>query len=167
MENFWSTMLWIMAAFSLVFGVALMPLSVYGGAVSLLGAVLMAPPVSNALGRLVGKPWAPPIVGFLIATLAGPIVTFATALSLEEVLDRSAQRQADREARMERRGSLDATPETKVFPASAEPVFATQGSCYDSGHPGSRAFIIAPFHTDSCFISSLTFLPSLNGSATS
>lgn len=167
MENFWSTMLWIMAAFSLVFGVALMPLSVYGGAVSLVGAVLMVPPVSNALGRLVGRLWAPPIVGFLIATLAGPIVTFATALSLEEVLDRSAQRQAEREARMERRSSIDVAPGITAFAVFADAVFARLGPCYDSGHSGSRAFATEPFHTDSCFISSLTFPPSLNGSATS
>lgn len=106
MENFWRNMLWIMAAFTVVFGFALMPLSVYGGAVSLVGAVLMAPPVSNWTGRLVGKLWAPPIAGFLIATLAGPIITFATALSLEEILERSAKRAAEREAAVQQNSAV-------------------------------------------------------------
>jgi len=114
MENFWRTLLWIMATFSAAFGVALMWLSVYGGAVSLVGAALMAPPVSDGMGRLVGKLWAlcaPPIAGFLIATLLGPIVTFATAPSLEEILARSAQRAAGNEIRRDDRAmALAAAP---------------------------------------------------------
>lgn len=87
MENFWSRLLWITAVFSIIFGVAQMQLSVHGGAVTMLGAVLMAPPVTEWAGKMSGRLWwAPPIVGFLIATLAGPIVTFATAPSLEEIL---------------------------------------------------------------------------------
>ena len=81
-----------MAVFSLVFGFALMQLSLYGGLVAIVGAVLMAPPVAGWAGRLMGRLWwAPPIAGFLIATLAGPITTFATAPSLEEILAGSAQ----------------------------------------------------------------------------
>ena len=92
MENFWSRLLWITALFSIVFGVGLMQLSIYGGAVAIAGAVLMMPPVTDWTGRLLGKLWwAPPIVGFLIATLMGPIITFATAPGLEEILARSAQ----------------------------------------------------------------------------
>lgn len=92
MENFWSRLLWIMVVFSLVFGVTLMQLSIYGGLVAIAGAVLMAPPVAGWTGRLMGRLWwAPPIAGFLIATLAGPITTFATAPSLEEILAGSAQ----------------------------------------------------------------------------
>lgn len=91
MENFWSRLLWMMAVFSIVFGVALMQLSIYGGAVAIIGAVLMMPPVAEGVGRLMGRLWwAPPIVGFLVVTLAGPIVTFATAPSLEEFLAGSA-----------------------------------------------------------------------------
>lgn len=100
MENFWSRLLWIMAVFSTVFGVALMQLSIYGGAVAIAGAMLMAPPVAGWMGRLAGKLWwAPPIAGFLIATLAGPIVTFATAPSLEEILSGSARLQLGSEIR--------------------------------------------------------------------
>ncbi|NLC36409.1 MAG: hypothetical protein GX772_08205 [Alcaligenaceae bacterium] len=91
MENFWSRLLWMMAVFSIIFGVALMQLSIYGGAVAIIGAVLMAPPVAAGAGRLMGRLWwAPPIIGFLVVTLAGPIVTFATAPSLEEILAGSA-----------------------------------------------------------------------------
>lgn len=90
MENFWSRLLWITAVFSIIFGIAQMQLSVHGGVVTMLGAILMAPPVTDWTGKLAGRLWwAPPIVGFLIATLIGPIVTFATAPSLEEILARS------------------------------------------------------------------------------
>lgn len=92
MENFWSRLLWIMALFSAGFGVALMQLSIYGGLVAMAGALLMAPPVAGWMGRWMGRLWwAPPIAGFLVATLAGPITTFATAPSLEEILAGSAQ----------------------------------------------------------------------------
>lgn len=91
MENFWSRLLWITALFSVVFGIAQMQLSVQGGVVSMVGAMLMLPPVSDWMGRRAGPLWwAPAIAGFLIATLIGPIVTFATAPSLEEILMRSA-----------------------------------------------------------------------------
>jgi len=89
MENFWSILLWIMAGFCLLFGLGLMPLSVQGGAVTLVGAFLMVPPISDRAGRVIGRLWLPPIVGFIVATMVGPIVTFATAISLEEVLARS------------------------------------------------------------------------------
>lgn len=95
MENFWSRLLWIMAVFSVIFGFAQMQLSIQGGLVSIAGAVLMVPLISSWAGRLMGPLWwAPPIAGFLIATMVGPIVTFSTAPTLEEILDRSAQRQA-------------------------------------------------------------------------
>lgn len=91
MENFWSRLLWITAGFSIIFGVAQMQLSIHGGGVTILGALLMVPPVTAWLGRRAGQLWwAPPIVGFLVATLIGPIVTFATAPGLEEILSRSA-----------------------------------------------------------------------------
>src|SRR5690554_2671145 len=92
MENFWSRLLWIMAIFSAVFRVALMRLSIYKRLVAIAGALLMAPPVADWIGRWMGRLWwAPPFAGFLIATLAGPITTFATAPSLEEILAGSAQ----------------------------------------------------------------------------
>ena len=90
MENFWSRLLWIMAFFSVIFGVAQMQLSVHGGVVSIIGALLMVPFVADRAGRLMGRLWwSPPIVGFLVATLVGPIVTFSTAPTLEELLERS------------------------------------------------------------------------------
>lgn len=127
-------MLWIMAAFTVVFGIGLMPLSVYGGVVSLVGAVLMVPPVANFIGRLVGKLWVPPIAGFLIATLAGPIVTFATALSLEEILERSAERAADREVMIEQRSSPDLGK--AVVGCLPSLTFGNASPCYDSSHFG-------------------------------
>jgi len=94
MESFWSRLLWIMAIFSIVFGISLMQLSVYGGVVAMAGAVLMLPPVGRVMGRMMGRLWwAPPIAGFLVATLMGPIITFATAPSLEEMLAGSPQAQ--------------------------------------------------------------------------
>lgn len=89
MENFWSRLLWITAAFSIIFGIAQMQLSVQGGGVTMAGAALMVPPFSAWLGKRSGRLWwAPPIVGFLIATLIGPIVTFATAPGLEAFVAR-------------------------------------------------------------------------------
>ncbi len=85
MDNFWRNLLWIMAFFSVLFGLGLMTLSVTGGWVTVAGAVMLSPPASGFLGRAVGRLWAPPILGFMIAMFAGPIVALATAPSAEEV----------------------------------------------------------------------------------
>ena len=85
MDNFWRNLLWIMAFFSVLFGFGLMTLSVVGGWVTLAGAVLLTPPASSWVGSLIGPQWAPPILGFIVAMFAGPIVALNTAPSAEEV----------------------------------------------------------------------------------
>jgi len=85
MDNFWRNLLWIMAFFSVLFGLGLMTLSMAGGWVTMAGAVLLSPPASGWVGRFIGPQWAPPILGFIVAMFAGPIVALNTAPSADEI----------------------------------------------------------------------------------
>ncbi|MHC3921743.1 hypothetical protein ACI0FW_00633 [Alcaligenes nematophilus] len=99
MKKLMDAILSILAVLVGVFGVVgLLNFSLLGGAVFLVAAAMLFPPVGRKIAKLSGRPWLSPVVGLLLAFLIGPVAVALTAPSAEEVAAREERNAAEVEA---------------------------------------------------------------------